>query len=320
MNGKTDQVDKGSDKSSVRTKVDPENQNLNETSSPTSKAIQVVEAIVDDKNDKETKPSDATKSCSASLVDNRRTLMKVDSVREFVALKTQLGSGLGKKSFRISNKKSMTTEKEEQDTAPVDIEEDSPKVYQKRLAVFNANSREGSSIVRSLAKDENNFVTAFVRVITSRFIRPLLNMKNVRVLIADTMNDIDAICEAMEGHTRAFFVTKYFEKFDGMEEIQIQTIFNACAKQKIYDVVFSTFEDCRALSNRKEKSQILMDANGEINPKFEGQKKLLQYGKKKDIIVTHMITSYLDQEKSQKSICVMRRGTRGNVVITHIND
>lgn len=163
-------------------------------------------------------------------------------------------------------------------------------------------------------------MTAFVRVITSRFIRPLLNIENVRVLIADTLNDIDTICEAMEGHSRVFFVAKHFEKFHGMEEIQIQTIFDACAKSKIYDVVFSTFEDCRKVSNKNEKSQIQLDANGKINPTFEGQKKLLQYGKQKNIIVTHMITSYLDQEHSKKSICIMKRGMRGNVVVTHMSD
>ncbi len=143
---------------------------------------------------------------------------------------------------------------------------------------------------------ENCYVIAIVRVITSRNVRPLLTMDNVRVLIADSHHDMSTICEALEGCSRAFFVTKFWEKFDGsMEETQVRTVFDACAQANVNDVVFSTFEDTRKLRDKNEKSQIQPKSNGKLDPKFEGMRALLKYGKKRNITVTHMITSYLDQ-------------------------
>jgi len=208
-----------------------------------------------------------------------------------------------------------TDGKKEGDGKP---KEDKKKRHRKKkdlVAVFNANTPEGGSIVRSLAAKKEYNVVAIVRVITSKNAKRLLRLPRVSVKVADSRHDSDGLAKAIRGADRCFLVTQFWEKFENaMEERQALTVLEACDKAGVEHLVFSTFEDTKQLRERKEKSQIVPDAEGTVTPKFRGMKNVRKLAKGLGIRTTHMITSYLDQETSRKSICLIQG--EGNLIIT----
>jgi hypothetical protein len=189
-----------------------------------------------------------------------------------------------------------------------------PKAKDEVVAVFNANTMEGKSMVRALAKSGSQ-VVAIVRVFTSRNTKSLLKLgKNVVVKVADS-HDEAALAKAVEGADRAFLVTTYWERFDSsLEEKQAFIVLNACASQNVRHLVLSSFEDTKVLREKKLKSQIVPCKDGTITPKFEGMMALKKAAKERNIHLTHMITSYLDQENSKKSLCLIV-GENGNLIV-----
>ena len=182
------------------------------------------------------------------------------------------------------------------------------------VAVFNANTKEGKSIVRALAKSGSH-VVAIVRVFTSRNTKSLLKLgKNVVVKVADT-HDEAALAKAVEGAHRAFLVTTYWDRFDSsLEEKQAFLVLNACASQHVCHLVLTSFEDTKALKEKGLKSQIVPRRDGTITPTFEGMKALKEAAREQNVQLTHMITSYLDQEHSKKSLCLIV-GENGNLIV-----
>lgn len=188
------------------------------------------------------------------------------------------------------------------------------------VAVFNANTSEGKSMVRALAKSGSQ-VVAIVRVFTSRNTKSLLKLgKNVVVKVADS-HDEAALAKAVEGAHRAFLVTTYWERFDSaLEEKQAYIVLNACASQNVHHLVLSSFEDTRLLREKGLKSQIVPRRDGTITPKFEGMQALKEAAEKLNVQLTHMITSYVDQENSKKSLCLIV-GENGNLLVnSHFPD
>jgi len=181
----------------------------------------------------------------------------------------------------------------------------SPKAN--RVAVFNANSTEGCSIVRTLAK-QGREVVAIVRVTTSRNVRQMVRLEHVTVLVADSLHDKQTIADAICGCSQVFYVLKYWEKFDGaLEEIQAFTIFDSCAIAGANWVIFATYEDASLLRRKRMKSQIVPRADGTVaEPSFAGLKAAKKHAAQLGIRVTHMITSYLDHKGKKRSLTLIK--------------
>jgi hypothetical protein len=197
-----------------------------------------------------------------------------------------------------------------------DTQEDLEK--QEVVAVFNANTAEGKSMVRALAKSGSQ-VVAIVRVFTSRNTKSLLQLgQNVVVKVADS-HDLAALSKAVQGANRAFMCTTYWDRFDSaLEEKQALIVLEACASQNVQHLVLSSFEDTKVLRQKGLKSQIVPRKDGTVMPNFEGMSFLRNAAKEKNVMLTHMVTSYLDQENSKKSLCLIV-GENGKLLVnSHI--
>jgi hypothetical protein len=184
-----------------------------------------------------------------------------------------------------------------------------------QVAVFNANTHEGFTMVKVLA-EKGLRVVAAVRVFTSRNAKLLLKIKGVTVKVAD-LNDEESLMKVAEGCTRAFVVTKYWEKFDhGLEEQMTTNVLRSCAKVQpsIHTLVLATFEDTKELIAKGQKSQLVPTADGRIFPRFEGMATIAQLAKDWNIQITHMMTSYMDEEDQKKSL-ILLRGPNGRLVV-----
>eukprot|EP00543_Licmophora_paradoxa_P014203 CAMPEP_0202463966 /NCGR_PEP_ID=MMETSP1360-20130828/60157_1 /ASSEMBLY_ACC=CAM_ASM_000848 /TAXON_ID=515479 /ORGANISM="Licmophora paradoxa, Strain CCMP2313" /LENGTH=224 /DNA_ID=CAMNT_0049087061 /DNA_START=111 /DNA_END=785 /DNA_ORIENTATION=+ len=181
------------------------------------------------------------------------------------------------------------------------------------VAVFNANSPDGKSMVKALSEGGSN-VVAIVRVFTSKHTQSLLNLPRVTVRVADSLDEND-VQKALQGVQRAFLCLKYWEKFESeYEESQAYMVLRACATNGVKRVVFSTFEDTKQLRQQNRKSQIVPDANRKVHPKFEGMKDVKKEAKKMGVDLTHMITSFLDKETSKGSLCLLV-GSNGKLIV-----
>eukprot|EP00545_Synedropsis_sp_CCMP1620_P003336 CAMPEP_0119014844 /NCGR_PEP_ID=MMETSP1176-20130426/10419_1 /TAXON_ID=265551 /ORGANISM="Synedropsis recta cf, Strain CCMP1620" /LENGTH=261 /DNA_ID=CAMNT_0006968089 /DNA_START=50 /DNA_END=833 /DNA_ORIENTATION=- len=181
------------------------------------------------------------------------------------------------------------------------------------VAVFNANNPDGSSVVRALSKSGVT-VVAIVRVFTSKNTKALLQIPDVTVRIADTL-DAEAVEKALKDVHRAFLCLGKWESFGSrIEQEQATLILQSCIAAKVPHLVFSTFEDTKELREKGEKSQIVPDAQGRIRPKFREMKELKREARKNRVQLTHMITSYLDQENSKKSLCLIM-GENGKLIV-----
>jgi hypothetical protein len=189
---------------------------------------------------------------------------------------------------------------------------DSGKKKGPSVIVFNANTHEGSSLVRVLSEKDMN-VVAVVRVFTSRNAKILTKLKGVTVKVAD-LNNKEAVLLAAEGCVQAFLVTKYWERFESpIEEHMAKVVLTASADSGIKRLVLATFEDTLELRNRGGKSQLVPTEDGRIFPSFEGMDSIDAMAKEIGVSITHMMTSYLDEGDSKKSL-ILIRGENGKII------
>lgn len=201
------------------------------------------------------------------------------------------------------------------DIKPEDLVDDDAEL----VAVFNANTHEGSTMVRVLS-EKGLRVVAAVRVFTSRNTKALIKLKGVTVKVAD-WSDEASLLKVAAGCSRAFLVTKYWEKFDSkIEEQMAVNILRACAHGAIKHLVLSTFENTKDLKLRRLKSQLLPTKDGKIYPRFEGKQKIDQMAKEWKVQMTHMMTSYLDESDDKRSLILIRGDTGRIVVQPHIQE
>lgn len=193
------------------------------------------------------------------------------------------------------------------------VEEVDPNAEQ--VAVFNSNTQEGSTMVRVLS-EKGLRVVAAVRVFTSKNTKALMKLKGVTVKVAD-WSDERSLLNVAEGCSRAFLVTKYWEKFDSKLEEQMATnILKACAtvKPPIKHLVLATFENTAELRLRGRKSQLVPTRDGRIFPRFDGMDAIDKQAKKWRVQITHMMTSYLDEEDEKKSL-ILIRGENNRIIV-----
>lgn len=201
------------------------------------------------------------------------------------------------------------------DIKPEDLVDDDAEL----VAVFNANTHEGSTMVRVLS-EKGLRVVAAVRVFTSRNTKALIKLKGVTVKVAD-WSDEASLLKVAAGCSRAFLVTKYWEKFDSkIEEQMAVNILRACAHGAIKHLVLSTFENTKDLKLRRLKSQLVPTKDGKIYPRFEGKQKIDQMAKEWKVQMTHMMTSYLDESDDKRSLILIRGDTGRIVVQPHIQE
>jgi hypothetical protein len=180
------------------------------------------------------------------------------------------------------------------------------------VIVFNANTQEGSSMVRVLS-ERGTKVVAVVRVATSRNTKQLVKLKNVTVKVAD-LNNHDAVVAAAQGCYQAFLVTKYWERFENrVEEEMAEVVLRGSAEAGIKRLILATFEDTLELRRRNRKSQIMPTVDGRIYPKFEGMESIIAMAKPLGVQITNMMTSYLDEEDCKKSL-ILIRGENGKII------
>ena len=181
------------------------------------------------------------------------------------------------------------------------------------VAVFNANTPNGRALVRGLSGDTTEIV-AIVRVFTSKNAKELLGMPGVTVKVADLLDE-KAVKRALDGVTRAFLCLEHWEKFvSELEESQAQNVLLSCAVNNVKHLVFATFEDTKQLRKKGLKSQIVPDPKGRIQPRFKQMRPIRKEAAKLGVSLTHMITSYLDQENSKKCLCLIR-GANGRLIV-----
>jgi NmrA-like family len=184
-----------------------------------------------------------------------------------------------------------------------------------QVAVFNANTAEGSTMVRVLS-EKGLKVVAAVRVFTSRNTKQLIKLPGVTVKVAD-WNDESSLLKVAEGCSRAFLVTKYWATFDSNLEEQMATnILRACARVTpvIKHLVLATFEDTSELKARGRKSQIVPTRDGRIYPNFDGMLNIDKMAKQWGVQITHMMTSYLDEAEQKKSL-ILIRGENNRIIV-----
>jgi NAD(P)-dependent dehydrogenase (short-subunit alcohol dehydrogenase family) len=187
------------------------------------------------------------------------------------------------------------------------------------VIVFNANTQEGSSMVRVLA-EKGMRVTAVVRVFTSKNAKQLIKLQNVTVKVAD-LNNRDAVLQAAAGCQQAFLVTKYWERFENaIEEDMAKVVLTASAEVGIQRLILATFEDTQELRLRKRKSQLMPTVDGRIFPKFDGMLAVDEMGKVFGVQITHMMTSYLDDGTTKKSLILIRGGNGKILTQSHVQD
>jgi len=182
------------------------------------------------------------------------------------------------------------------------------------VAVFNANTADGSRIVRALSKSGAK-VVAIVRVFTSRNTENLMTIPNVKIRVGGQLDE-EAAVKALDGVDRVFLCLKYWERFtNDIERQQAEYIVKACIAKQVPNLVFSTFEDTKLLRASGYKSQIVPDTMGRIEPPmFTTMQTVKKLAKSKNVRLTHMITSYLDEEQSKKSLCLIV-GENGKLLV-----
>lgn len=182
-----------------------------------------------------------------------------------------------------------------------------------RVIVFNANTYEGSSLVRVLS-NKGLKVVAVVRVFVNRNTKRLTKLKNVTVKVAD-LNNMDGVMAAAEGCSQAFLVTKYWERFESpIEENMAQVVLQASAKVGIKRLMLATFEDTADLRKRGRKSQLIPTVDGRIFPKFDGMRTVANLAKDLGLSLQHMFASYFDDDGKKRSL-ILIRGSNERIVV-----
>eukprot|EP00980_Cylindrotheca_fusiformis_P005600 scaffold1184_cov132-Cylindrotheca_fusiformis.AAC.21 len=199
--------------------------------------------------------------------------------------------------------------------------EDVDRSSAEQVAVFGANTQEGFTLVKMLSAKGMRVVAA-VRVFGSKKTKKLIGLKGVTVKQADT-SDRESLLTVLQGCSRAFAVTRYWEKFESrIEEKMAMDILNACSavSPPVKAVVLATFEDIAALKSKGKRSQIVPTRDGRIFPDFGGKKNLDSKGKEMGVSVTHMMTSYSDDASNKKSLILLRGQNKRIVVNSFIQD
>jgi NAD(P)-dependent dehydrogenase (short-subunit alcohol dehydrogenase family) len=189
------------------------------------------------------------------------------------------------------------------------------------VIVFNANTPEGASLVRVLS-EKGLRVVAIVRVFTSRTAKQLIKLANVTVKVAD-LNNRDAVRNAAMNCHQAFLVTKYWERFENpIEEEIAKNVVNVSAEVGIQRMILATFEDIGELKSRNRKSQLIPTTDGRIFPKFDGMRSIDEFAKCVGISLTHMFTSYLDDNviAKKKSLILIRQENGKIISQSHIQE
>jgi len=187
-----------------------------------------------------------------------------------------------------------------------------------QVAVFGANTKEGATLVRMMS-EKGLRVVAAVRV-QNKLTKQLIDLPGVTVKQADA-NDRASLLAALEGCSRAFAVTRYWEKFESViEENMATNILDACASVSppVKNMVLSTFEEIAELKKWNRKSQIVPTRDGRIYPDFTGKSKADALGKSKGVTVTHMMTSFIDDKDHKKSLILLRGMNKRIVVNSHV--
>jgi NmrA-like family len=198
------------------------------------------------------------------------------------------------------SRKNVFTNAENNDTTTTtaNSQQQQPSQSQRpTVIVFNANTPEGSSMVRVLSEKKMN-VVAVVRVFTSKTTKHLIQLPNVTVKVAD-LNNHDAVVQAAQHCQSAFLITKYWERFESpIEEHMAKNVLSAAAQTgTIRRFVLATFEDTLTLRHTGRKSQLIPTVDGRIYPSFHGMSSINAMGQQLQISITHMFTSYLDESK-----------------------
>jgi hypothetical protein len=181
-----------------------------------------------------------------------------------------------------------------------------------RVVVFNANTQEGSSMVRVMS-EKGLKVNAVVRVVSNRNTKRLIKLKGVTVKVAD-LNNLEAAQLAATSCQSAFLVTKYWGRFENpIEEGMARVVIDACHAAGVKRLVLSSFEDTMELRNRGRKSQISPTADGRIFPNFDAMAAVDAQARKLGIHLTHMFTSFLDEANSKRSL-ILIRGPNGKII------
>uniref|UniRef100_A0A7S2Y9A0 NmrA-like domain-containing protein n=1 Tax=Entomoneis paludosa TaxID=265537 RepID=A0A7S2Y9A0_9STRA len=182
-----------------------------------------------------------------------------------------------------------------------------------KVIVFNANTYEGSSIVRVLAS-KGLKVVAVVRVFVNRNTKRLTKLKGVTVKVAD-LNNLDGVMAAAEGCSQAFLVTKYWERFESpIEENMAQVVLRASSQVGIKRLMLATFEDTADLRRRNRKSQLIPTVDGRIFPKFDGMKSIQRVALEVGISLQHLFASYFDDGEKKRSL-ILIRGSNERIVV-----
>jgi len=176
--------------------------------------------------------------------------------------------------------------------------------------IFNDDIADGEVVTRSLSVSGCN-VIVILRTFNTLVASNLLKIPNVTVLVLDS-TDSKKYASMLEGVDRAILMTKYWEKFESKrEERKALALITACHQVGVSQIIISTVENVRPLKKRGIPSQVTKDQR----PTFAGMKKARRFAKKTKIQLLHMLTSYRDYTKSNKSMCLLSAGKGEPVVI-----
>mmetsp|Transcript_25340 Transcript_25340/g.35533 ORF Transcript_25340/g.35533 Transcript_25340/m.35533 type:complete len:604 (+) Transcript_25340:351-2162(+) len=176
--------------------------------------------------------------------------------------------------------------------------------------IFNDDFGDGEVVARSLSVSGCN-VVVILKSFNTLVASSLLKIPRVTVLVLDS-TDPKKFMAVLEGIDRAIMMTKYWEKFESKrEERKALALITACHRVGVSQIIMSTVENVRPLKKRGIPSQV---SNDQL-PTFTGMKKVRRVAKKTKVQVLHMITSYRDYTKSDKSMCLLSAGKGTPVVI-----
>jgi len=183
-----------------------------------------------------------------------------------------------------------------------------------QVAVFGANTPQGALLVKMCSRQGLRVVAA-ARVFTPKKVKELTILAGVTVREADS-NNAAALLAVTKECARAFIVTQFWEKFNSkIEEGMAMNILDACEKGGIKAMVVATFENCEDLQKTGNRSQISPSVLGSIYPSFHGKSRLDNEGKKRGILITHMMTSYFDKSDDKRSLILIRSGKNNRIVV-----
>lgn len=164
--------------------------------------------------------------------------------------------------------------------------------------MINPTVSYGQSLINVLAKSGLDVVLLVQnRKDAKNFKRNSSKQSYVDVQVADSFfGTISELVGILQGCDRVFIMHVFLEKFESkLEEQQALTLFNACAKAKVNEVVFTTLE---ANLNHQSgaKSQIVSIYNaagglGNTSYSFEHLKNAKQYAERLGVKLTHMFLS-----------------------------